>query len=136
MRVYYPVVIDKEGDTYGATAPDFPGCVSSGKSAEEALAGITEALAGHVALMVEDRDPIPDPTPIEAVEDDPDVVEICRALVPVLLPGKVGRYNVTLDEDLVHEIDATVGKGGRSRFLATAARVALLSQRNQPPAGE
>lgn len=125
MQRFYPVIIDREGAVFGATTPDFPGCVSSGDSPEAALAGMAEALAGHITLMAADGDPIPVPSAITAIPADPDCVEVCRALVPVTLPGRVQRYNVSLPEDLVAEIDASVGKGHRSRFLATAARAAL-----------
>ncbi len=125
MQRFYPVVIDQEGAVFGATAPDFPGCVSSGASPEEALAGIAEALAGHVTLMAADGDPIPEPSAVTAIPADPECEEVCRALVPVSVPGRIQRYNVSLPEDLVAEIDAMVGKGHRSRFLASAARAAL-----------
>lgn len=44
-------------------------------------------------------------------------------LVPVSIPGKARRVNVTLDEALLEEIDAVTDN--RSRFLAEAARAEL-----------
>jgi len=87
LRRYYPAIIDREGSHYGISFPDFPGCVSSGATPEEAIEGGREALAGHVDLMIRDGDAVPEPTPLEAVtwEEDEDVV--CVALVPVVIPG-------------------------------------------------
>lgn len=58
----YLAVIEKAEDNYGAYLPDVPGCVAMGDTVEETLALLKEALAGHFALMVEDGDPIPEPT--------------------------------------------------------------------------
>jgi len=41
------------------------------------------------------------------------------------VPGRVHRYNVSLDESLVAEIDRLAGRRPRSRFLAGAARAEL-----------
>ena len=125
-RRYFPAVIDREGSLYGITFPDFPGCVSSGGSPEEAIEAGREALSGHVALMAADGDPLPDPTRLEEVtwEEDEDVV--CISLVSVTLPGKAVRVNITLDAGLLEEIDAVTSN--RSAFLAGAARAALHRQ--------
>ena len=50
----YVAVIRRDNDTdYGVDFPDFPGCISSGSTIEEAVALGREALAGHVAVMTE-----------------------------------------------------------------------------------
>lgn len=46
---------------YGITFPDFPGCVSVGDTAVEALRNGHEALAGHVHAMRTDGDAVPPP---------------------------------------------------------------------------
>ncbi len=89
MKRQYPAIIEKEpGSAYGITFPDFPGCVSAGPNAEAALLNAAEALAGPVALMFVASEPLPDPTPFEAVTTDPDISVVCLALVPVALPGR------------------------------------------------
>jgi hypothetical protein len=97
--------------------------VSAGDTAEEALVNSHEALAGHVALMVQDGDPLPDPTPVEAVTADPDIQVVAITLVGVTVPGRAKRVNVTLDEALLEAIDEVADN--RSRFLAEAARAEL-----------
>lgn len=123
-KLFYPAILEKEPDSaYGVTFPDFPGCVSAGETAEEALVNAHEALAGHVALMVQDGDPLPAPTPVERVTADPAVTMVAVTVVGVTVPGRAKRVNVTLDEALLEEIDS-IAKN-RSRFLAEAARAEL-----------
>ena len=126
MRRTYPAVVDRDGDAFGISFPDFPGCISAGDTAEATLAAGAEALTGHIAWMAEDGEAIPDPTPLERVRWQPDETVVCLTLVTVAVPGRVRRYNVTLDESLVAEIDHTTGRGNRSRFLADAAREKLI----------
>lgn len=123
-RLFYPAILEKEpASAYGVAFPDFPGLVSAGTTAEEALVNAHEALAGHVTLMVQDGDSLPNPTPIESVTADPDVQMVAITMVGVIVPGKAKRVNVTLDEALLEEIDDIAEN--RSRFLAEAARAEL-----------
>ena len=62
----YLVVIEKGETSYGAYAPDVPGCVAVGKTVEEVLRLIQEALEFHFEGMVESGEPIPTPSHIEA----------------------------------------------------------------------
>lgn len=54
----YLVVIEKAARNFSAYVPDVPGCVSTGKTVEEAKAHIKEALLSHLAEMKEDGEPI------------------------------------------------------------------------------
>jgi predicted RNase H-like HicB family nuclease len=127
-KLHYPAVIDKDPDSdYGVTFPDFPGCVSAGSTLDEAVLGAHEALAGHAALMVADSEPLPEPTPLEVVAAKREPFTVAITLVPVTLPGKMQRVNITMDEGLLAEIDAVAGN--RSRFLAEAARAELARRR-------
>ena len=54
--------------TYNA---DFPGCITAGKTLEEAHRMAAEALALHIAGMVEDGDAIPEPSTLDALAEDP-----------------------------------------------------------------
>ena len=58
----YLVIIEKAENNYSAYVPDLPGCVSTGDTAEETLKNIREAIEGHLEVMHEYGDPIPDPT--------------------------------------------------------------------------
>ena len=61
---------DRESD-FGVSFPDFPGCITAGKTLEEAHRVAAEALALHIAGMVEDGDAIPDPSTLDALAEDP-----------------------------------------------------------------
>lgn len=120
-KAYYPALIHKDEDSdYGISFPDFPGCVSAGNSVAEAVAMGTEALNLHIAGMASDGETIPEPTAPEKVALG-DAVALL--LVEATRPGKSVRINVTMDENLLEQIDA-VSKN-RSGFLAQAAREKL-----------
>ena len=62
MKLTYAVVIERTPNNYAAYAPDVPGCVSTAPTWDEMLAMIREALTAHIEFLVEDGDPIPEPT--------------------------------------------------------------------------
>jgi predicted RNase H-like HicB family nuclease len=65
----YAVIFEKSSDGYGAYVPDLPGCVTVGDTLEETERNIREAITGHLEVMREFGDPIPEPTTIaETVE--------------------------------------------------------------------
>ena len=124
MTSYIGLIRKDRGSDFGVDFPDFPGCVTAGRSLEEARSMAAEALALHVQGMVEDREPIPEPSGLDAVMGDLEnrdgvafLVEVATRLV------KAVRINVMLPEDLIEAIDRTTTN--RSRFLAEAARMKL-----------
>lgn len=70
-KVKYPVILEKGKRNYGIYTADIHGCISTGKTPEETLKNMKEALQGHIDWMKEDGDPIPEPSPIESVQFDP-----------------------------------------------------------------
>jgi len=128
MRVI-ALVHKEEGTSFGVSFPDFPGCISAGDTLDEALASATEALNFHIAGMMEDGDELPQVRSAEVLRADPEVAEEFEgatiAVLPAFVPGRrTARVNITLDGDLLEEIDAVAKTfpGGRSGFLAQAAR--------------
>lgn len=121
-------LIHEEGGAYGISFPDFPGCVSGGATLDEALARGRETLAFHVAGMIEDGDALPSLRSLTELKRDKDFVEdsdgAVIVAVPVDLPGKAVRVNVSIDEALLEAIDRRARALGQSRssFLAEAAR--------------
>jgi predicted RNase H-like HicB family nuclease len=57
----YAVVIEKAKRNYSAYLPDVPGCVATGRTVQQTLDRLREALAMHFDGMQEDGEPIPDP---------------------------------------------------------------------------
>jgi predicted RNase H-like HicB family nuclease len=121
----YIVLLHKNGRKgYGASFPDFPGCVSGGTTVEDTLREAAEALALHVDGMLEDGQKIPKPRSVEAIhqagQDWVDLEDALVATVPLLpASGKAVRVQVTIDERLLARIDAVTKN--RSAFLAQAA---------------
>jgi len=127
-KVYYPALADKEEDSdFGLSFPDFPGCVSAGETLEDAILGAQEALAGHVAMMLADGEALPKPSPLEEVASQSEQSTVAVTLIPLVIPGRARRVNVTLDEALLEEIDEI--SNNRSGFLAEAARAELARRR-------
>ena len=60
------VVLEKSARNYSAYAPDVPGCISTGKTADETLENMRKALKGHLEWMAHDGDPMPEGEPEEA----------------------------------------------------------------------
>ena len=58
----YAVVIEHEGDRWGAYVPHLPGCVATGLNRKEVERRIREAIPAHLALMRESGQEIPEPT--------------------------------------------------------------------------
>ena len=58
--MYRFLVIIEQGETsYGAYAPDLPGCVAVGETREEVEENMRTAIEMHVQGMIEDGEPIP-----------------------------------------------------------------------------
>ena len=93
----------------------------------DALIGAQEALAGHVALMLADGDALPKASALEEVSAAKEPSTVAVTLIPLVLPGRARRVNVTLDEALLEEIDRI--SDNRSGFLAEAARAELARRR-------
>jgi predicted RNase H-like HicB family nuclease len=58
----FAVVVEKGPRNYSAYVPDLPGCVSTGKTFAETEKNIREAIEFHIEGMIEDGDPIPEPS--------------------------------------------------------------------------
>ena len=57
----YAVIIEKGPESFGAYAPDLPGCAVAGESREEVIKLIQEAIELHLQSLKEHGDEIPPP---------------------------------------------------------------------------
>ncbi len=57
--VKYAVVIERGPESFGAYAPDIPGCAVAGESREEVIQLIQEAIELHVQSLRENGDEVP-----------------------------------------------------------------------------
>ncbi len=62
MKTKYAIIVEWGPNNYGAYAPDLPGCVATGKTVEETVKNMGEAVQFHIDGMHEDGDPIPPST--------------------------------------------------------------------------
>jgi predicted RNase H-like HicB family nuclease len=131
MRRYIALLDRDATGGYGVAFPDFPGCVSAGNTLAEAADQAAQALRLHVEGMLDDGDAIPEPRTAEELKEAlPDWFEGISTIVLVpLLPPRAGaeRLNISLDRNLIREIDATAEAMGlnRSAFLARGAQQLL-----------
>lgn len=126
QRIFFTAVVHKEPDrAFGVSFPDLPGCITAGDTIEEAVQQAAEAAAFHIEGLIEDGAAVPEATPADRIEPDPTAFGL--VLVPVRLPGKTVRANITIDEHLLAYIDSAASAEGLSRFafLAEAARERL-----------
>jgi predicted RNase H-like HicB family nuclease len=62
----YLVIYEKGPTSWGAYVPDLPGCVAAGETQKEVCELIKAAIDLHLRGMIEDGDPIPEPTAVAA----------------------------------------------------------------------
>ena len=123
----YIALIHKDADSdFGVSFPDFPGCITAGSTLQEAMDMAREALALHIEGMVEAGQPIPEPSPLDAIMADAENHDGTAVLVP--MPDgpviKTVRVNITLPGDTLREVDAFAEQKGytRSGLIAAALR--------------
>jgi predicted RNase H-like HicB family nuclease len=125
----YIALMRKDPDShFGVDFPDFPGCVTAAATMQDARRAAVEALALHVAGMVEDGDVIPAPSTLDEIMADPENRDAVAVLIdaPMQVVRAV-RLNITLPENVLRDIDRATTN--RSRFLAEAAVEKLLQIR-------
>ena len=82
----YVAFIHRDDAGYGVSFPDFPGCVSVGGTADDAVRQGSEALAFHVEGLGADGEPIPQPRSIDAIKADPSLADWRQGADFVLIP--------------------------------------------------
>lgn len=74
MKKYLAIVEQAPDGTFGAYAPDLPGCgIAGAKDRSDALASLRTAIEMHIEGLIEDGLPVPEPTVA------PDYVEVAAA---------------------------------------------------------
>jgi len=65
----FRVIIQQDEDgVFVAECPSLPGCISQGKTREEALENIRDAITGYLESLKKHNEPIPPPIDEEIVE--------------------------------------------------------------------
>ncbi len=136
LRFYTACIEGDDKPGFSVFFPDLPGCISGGDTVQEAANQAAEALSLHIEGMVADGQPLPDPSGPDAPlpdwldvndPDDPPSRIVARVLVPVEMPGRAVRANITMDEGLLARLDAAASARGTSRssYIAQAVRAQL-----------
>jgi predicted RNase H-like HicB family nuclease len=124
-------LIDEDHGVYGASFPDFPGCVTRANDPDEVLTKAAEVLALHINGMIAEGRDLPHVRPLSRLVDDRTFLESSAgamvALVPYVPANRPVNLNITLDEALLARIDQAAHAAGESRsmFLAEAAQQRL-----------
>ena len=132
MTGYIAAIHKEKKSDFGVSFPDFPGCVTAGRTVDEARVMAEEALAGHVALLLEEGLALSEPAKLEDVLKDRDFAGAAAYFivdVDVPKPQPV-RFNASMDAALLSRIDQKASEIGmtRSGFLAEAARKELAGR--------
>lgn len=121
MTQFVGIIHKEKTSDYGVSFPDFPGCISAGKTMQEAYEMGREALRGHIATMIEYGEVLPK-KPITL--DEAKKHEFAKNaetffMVDAYLPSKKKRTNITIDVDIIKEINMVTDN--LSAFLQEAA---------------
>ena len=85
----YVAVVHKDADSdFGVSFPDFPGCITAGRTLDEAKQMAIEALTGHIEAMLDTGETVPDPSTLDEVMHDPDFQDGVAFLVSIKQPEK------------------------------------------------
>lgn len=105
---------DRKSD-FGVSFPDFPGCITAGKTFEEAHRNAIDALTLHIEGMREDGDAIPKPSTLDVVEKHPARTGATLFLVDVPGDERTVRVNITARQSQIAAIDRLAESAGMTR---------------------
>lgn len=126
-RYHFVVHHDGPGTSYGISFPDFPGAITAAHAQEHIYDAAKDVLEAHIAFLIREGDPVPEPMPVDDVvahEDAAGALFIGLVQAGSQPTGRVVRANISMDERLLREIDRAAKARGmtRSAFLADGAR--------------
>lgn len=128
--MHYPAVIYKDkNSSFGVVFPDLPGCYSAGDTINEAAENAAEALQFYIDDILEDGDNIPKPSTLDRAKEKGKENGKVEALILVYasIPAPPRRVNISIDSNLLDEIDREAKRRGKTRsaFLAEGAKALL-----------
>lgn len=126
---------DRHSD-FGVSFPDFPGCVTAGKTLEDARRMATEALALHISGMIEDGEPIPEPSSLDTLANDPEMTGAVAVLISIEpVRERTVRINITARESQVEAIDRLAEKQGMTCSAYMVRRSVVARGRSEARSG-
>lgn len=123
---------DRDSD-YGVSFPDFPGCITAGKTLDEASRMAAEALALHIQGMIEDGEAVPEPSKVDDIAADAAKHRAIAFMVRIEAPDATVRVNITARESQIEKIDALAEAAGltRSGYMVRAATSDVADEKRQ-----
>jgi predicted RNase H-like HicB family nuclease len=129
----YPAILEKTQEGYSVFFPDLPGAISAGDDYEQAVIHAKECLSLHLYGMLQDHDPIPEPSHVSEMINQMDEAHLIALIEPDVFAVKVAQenktvqVNVTLPQSLLDAMDMRASELGmdRSVFIEKAAREAI-----------
>jgi predicted RNase H-like HicB family nuclease len=129
----YPAILEATKDGFSVFFPDLPGAISVGDDYEHAISNAKESLSLHLYGMLQDHDPIPEPSHVSEIMDQTDekhlvaLIEADIFAVMATQEDKSVRINITLPRSLLKAVDVRSKELGinRSLFIQRAAQEAI-----------
>jgi predicted RNase H-like HicB family nuclease len=120
-------LVHQEDGNFGISFPDFPGCISTAGSFADVVERGRQALALHIEGMIEDGVPMPLVATGQELFGSEEARGAIVVAVPVEMPGRAVRVQITMDENLLAALDrqAKVRGATRSGAIAEAVRASL-----------
>ena len=133
VRTYLAIADKVPGEeAWSITFPALPGVTSEAVEFREIILQTRDALASLIDFLVAEGRPLPPALEDGASPDfDPSEYTAPRALfVPVEIPGRAVRVNVSLEEGLLGRLDEIARRSGTSRsgLLARGARLVIAEE--------
>lgn len=135
MAHYIAVLVPERSGGWAVLFPDAPGCATQGETLDEAIAMASDALAGHLAVARDYGDAIPEPRSLDDIKADKewcrhnDVAWSRAMAVPIMVRPPLGRperVTISMDSNILREIDAYAEKRDLTRSAVLAAGAELL----------
>jgi len=122
---------DSKSD-FGVSFPDFPGCITAGRTLDEAHRMAAEVLSFHIKSMMDDGEPVPKPSTLDVLANDHAMKKAVAFLVHVEPEiEKTVRINITAGDKQIKKIDRLASAAGltRSAYMVQSALHRLVGQR-------
>ena len=130
----YIAYLHKEKNSdFGVSFSDLPGCVTAGKTLEEARKLAVEALTLHMAGMIEDGAALPEASALDELVGDPAMKGTVVFLVSAKAPEKTVRVNITARDTQIEVIDMLARTAGitRSSYMVQWAMLGAVGARKK-----
>ena len=116
MTDYIAIIYKDKKSDFGVSFPDFPGCITAGRTIDEAKDMAKEALDLQIEGMREEGLAIPSPSSLECIKANPEYKNADAVMiVEAKEENKTVRVNITLRESDLRQIDAAAERKGMSR---------------------